>query len=87
MESKLTIEQSGTKVWKNEFGRYLRVDGPAIEYTDGRFNWMKDGLLHRLDGPASKTIYGTLYYYMNGIMIDVSSDEEFFRIIKLKSFL
>jgi hypothetical protein len=42
MESTCTIE-FGTKIWKNSKGKRHRIDGPAIEDTNGRKEyWYKD---------------------------------------------
>ena len=46
-------------------GRPHRLDGPAIEYSDGGKDWYKNGKLHRLDGPAS-TFEEDEYYFING---------------------
>ena len=29
-----------------------RIDGPAVEYTNGSKYWFVEGKYHRLDGPA-----------------------------------
>jgi hypothetical protein len=31
---------------------YHRVDGPAVEYSDGYKSWFKEGRLHRIGDPA-----------------------------------
>jgi hypothetical protein len=38
--------------YKNELGQLHRVDGPAIEWTDGTKSWWLNGKQHRIDGPA-----------------------------------
>ena len=38
--------------WRNDEGRRHRLDGPAIEWTDGDKEWWLNGRLHRLKGPA-----------------------------------
>ena len=39
MESKMTVDKNGNKVWNNSNGKLHRVDGPAIEYADGTKEW------------------------------------------------
>ena len=53
------------KIWKNEFGKYHREDGPAVECSGTRA-WYKNGKYHREDGPAVIWADGTYSYYLNG---------------------
>lgn len=39
--------------WKNLNGLYHRVDGPALEYSDGFKAWYINGQRHREDGQLS----------------------------------
>lgn len=41
----------GNKRWYKDY-HYHRLDGPAIEHTNGFKVWYVNGKLHRLDGPA-----------------------------------
>jgi hypothetical protein len=43
--------------------------------------------LHRLDGPAVERENGTNSWYIHGVRICVSSNEEFLRIVKMKELL
>ena len=43
---------NGTLRYYNAQGQLHRVHGPAVEYSDGSYEWRYHGLLHRLDGPA-----------------------------------
>ena len=43
-----------------------RVDGPAVEWGDGRNEWYQNGLLHRLGGPAIEGAGGHKAWYQNG---------------------
>jgi len=43
-----------------------RLDGPAIEYSDGDKEWYIEGKLHRLDGPADERSNGSKYWYVEG---------------------
>jgi hypothetical protein len=54
----------GRKYWSN--GELHRVDGPAIEFFDGRKFWYKNGELHRADGPAVEYSTGYKEYWVNG---------------------
>jgi hypothetical protein len=64
-KSKLEVDKYGTKRWL--LNRLLhRVDGPAIEYTDGNKRWYLNGELHRVDGPAVEYHCGAKKWYLNG---------------------
>jgi len=43
-----------------------KLNGPAIEYKDGRKEWRVNGKKHRLDGPAVTTNFGTKQWWVNG---------------------
>jgi hypothetical protein len=53
---------------------------------DGSKLWYQDGKLHKEDGPAIELANGDKEWYFEGEKIKISSQEEFERIIKLKSF-
>jgi hypothetical protein len=42
-----------------------RLDGPAIEFTDGEKHWYMHGKLHRLDGPAVEYPDGEKHWYVD----------------------
>ena len=65
-ESILEIDELGSIFWRNKSDRLHRLDGPAVEYSDGTKEWYCNGVLHRLDGPAHEDIYGTKQWYKNG---------------------
>jgi hypothetical protein len=44
------------KCWYQD-DKLHRVDGPAMEWSDGDRAWYQDGRLHRVDGPAVE-LYG-----------------------------
>jgi hypothetical protein len=46
------IDIHGTESWKNGWGNYHRLDGPAVTERGGRMRWYYNGKLHREDGPA-----------------------------------
>jgi hypothetical protein len=67
-ESTLEIDEFGTKTWMNKNGKLHRLDGPAIECTDGENHWYKHGKRHRLDGPAIEGIRGRKEWWVNGVI-------------------
>ena len=79
------INEFGTKRWYKE-GQLHREDGPAVEWVNGDKCWFKEGKYHREDGPAVELANGDkLYYYLHK-HIKCSSDEEYFKLLKLKAF-
>lgn len=55
-----------TKQWILD-GMYHRIDGPAIEYSDGTRHWYVNGVPSRVDGPAIEDASGNKYWYLNGV--------------------
>ena len=43
-----------------------RLDGPAVEWPDGRKEWAVNGEMHRLDGPAVEFDNGDKEYWVEG---------------------
>lgn len=74
-------------VWRNQADELHRVDGPAIEWHDGYKEWYLHGKIHRLDGPAIENSNGTKSWYYEGEFINCNSQQEFKRLIKLRTFL
>jgi hypothetical protein len=64
-ESTMTIEQDGTKTWRNLQGQYHRKDGPAIERANGTKVWYFNGQIHRDDGPAIERTFGAKEWWFN----------------------
>ena len=82
----LEIDSSGNKFWyKND--KLHREDGPAIEYVSGHKHWFIEDMWHREDGPAIEWPNGDFYWFIDGKEIEVSSNEEFLRLVKLKAFI
>lgn len=54
------------KKWFNEQDQYHRIDGPAIECTDGYRAWYVNDKRHRADGPAIEGADGYKAWYVNG---------------------
>ena len=52
-----------------------------------KFYYTENGILSRLDGPAYINLDGTELWYIDGERINVSSNEEFLRYVRLMSFI
>ena len=65
-ESTFTIDENGTKQWRNKDRVLHRIDGPAVEYTNRDKEWHKNGKLHRIDGPAIEYGNGNKTWYQMG---------------------
>lgn len=76
---------SGAKVWYS-YHKLHRINGPAIENSNGHKEWYQHGKLHRLDGPAVVNYNGDKNWYFHGEYIESSSQEEFENKIKLVPF-
>ena len=63
-----TIDKSGNKFWRVN-GLLHRLDGPALEWSNGYKEWHVNGLYHRLDGPAIEWSDGDKNWYANGKLI------------------
>jgi hypothetical protein len=87
MESKLTINEHGTKEWKLPNGKWHREDGPAIEWGDGSKEWYLNGFCHREDGPAIEYSDGDKSWYINGISYNEQEYKYEIRSRKLKQLL
>jgi hypothetical protein len=82
-DSEMFETPDGNKFWKNRAGKWHRLDGPAIEYSNGTKYWFNNGLYHRIDGPAIEYATGTKAYYLMGkiypkkeAFFDALTDEE-----------
>jgi hypothetical protein len=65
-EPTLKIDRFGTKRWRLPNGNLHRVDGPAIEFTNGIKTWRLNGGRHRVDGPAIEWANGDKAWYLEG---------------------
>lgn len=59
-------EEEDRTVWYKG-NDYHRLDGPAMEYHNGRTEWWVEGKRHHTNGPAITTADGTLYWFLNGV--------------------
>ena len=66
MKPRKHIHKTGTVTYMLN-GLYHRLDGPAIEATDGTKKWYVDGCYHRLDGPAIEYADGDKRWWINDI--------------------
>ncbi len=73
-ESTLEIDEFGNKWWKNKDGKIHRLDGPAIEFTDGYKEWWFKGRIHREDGPAVIFPTGEKNWWLNRINYQTKED-------------
>jgi hypothetical protein len=64
----IEIDEDGDKFYFKDREMFIlhRVDGPAIEWSDGSKEWYLDGKLHREDGPAVEWLNVSKDWYMNG---------------------
>ena len=49
----------------DDYGKYHREDGPAIELANGHKEYWINGKLHREDGPAIIYKDGSKFWYIN----------------------
>ena len=52
--------------WYNLEGQRHRLDGPAVEWSDGHKEWCVNDKLHREDGPAIEWSDGSKSWWING---------------------
>jgi hypothetical protein len=85
----IIYDRKNNEYWYDNCRYHHRDGGPAIMFEDGSFIWYKHGLKHRLDGPAvfhnnhRYNCKDDKEWWIDGEQL---SEEEFIRIMKLKSF-
>ncbi len=79
------IDSDGNKSWYIN-GRLHREGGPAVEYANGTKEWRINGKYHREDGPAIEFADGSKLWFVHGKQIHCKTNEEFLKLMKLKSF-
>ena len=67
MKNGLIINRYGRKQWYLN-GKCHRIDGPAVELTNGTKKWYLNGLLHRIDGPAIVYANGDKEWWLNRVI-------------------
>ena len=70
-KSTMAVDKYGNKFWKNNKGQLHRVNGPALEWTDGTKQWFVNGDRHREDGPAVEWSRGGKEWWENGKLIKI----------------
>lgn len=65
-EPTLTVDDYGTKHWRNADGLLHNPDGPAVEWSNGSKEYYINDQLHRTDGPAVEHPNGDKEYWVNG---------------------
>jgi len=64
--STMSIDEVGNEVWNNAVGEHHREDGPAFIYTNGSYEWWRNGQIHRDGAPAVGHPDGTKEWYKDG---------------------
>jgi hypothetical protein len=80
-EQYIRINKYGDKFYyKDKAMKILhRLDGPAVEWSNGDKIWFVNGKRHRLDGPAIEYSTGSKAWYVDGEYLT----EEEFNVIEL----
>ena len=66
-EVTMEVDNFGNKRWRNKNGKLHRLDGPAVELSNGGKRWYLNGRLHREGGPAVEHSDGHKEWWLNGI--------------------
>ena len=62
----VVVDSYGTRRYYNSADQPHRLDGPAVERSDGTKEWWLNGQLHRINGPAVEYATGTKEWWLNG---------------------
>jgi hypothetical protein len=95
------ISKDGDEFWYDDDWKFHREDGPAFSFTNiidktrKTHMWFKHGIYHRLDGPAiysffdnSHRLEGPIFeWWIEGTKINCKDNDEFLRIVKMRSLL
>jgi len=67
-EQYIHIDTDGTKRYYKDkaMNMHHRLDGPAVQYTNGYKAWLVDGKRHRTDGPAIISADGNKSWWVGG---------------------
>lgn len=80
MEYRVTVNDTLTE-WRYK-NKLHRIDGPAVEWTNGTKEWFIDGVPHRTDGPALLLPDGRKFWIINGNQM---TEEEFNKYVGNKT--
>ena len=61
----VTVDQWGTRRYRNSQDELHRQHGPAVEYLTGTKYWFLNGQRHRIDGPAMEYADGDKSWWLN----------------------
>jgi len=67
-EVTMRVDNFGNKFWRNKNGELHRLDGPAVEYSDGHKEWWLNGRRHREGGPAFEVANDRKEWWLNGLL-------------------
>ena len=77
----MTIGPTGSVQYTNSEGKLHRENGPA-QITDLHSFWLRNGILHRTDGPAVEWFDGKFEeYYIDGVKLTREEFDERTRYI------
>ena len=65
---RIEVDTRGTRRYYNSANQLHRIDGPALECSNGHKEWLQNGLPHRADGPAIVYTNGTKHWCRNGLL-------------------
>ena len=68
LKYRIEVDKRGTRRYFNGANQLHRLNGPAIECSDGHKEWIQNGLRHRTDGPAIELADGTKHWCRNGLL-------------------
>ena len=91
------ILPTGEYLWVNNNNKYYYKDNaysvlhrendlPAYEGFNGTKEWFADGKYHRENGSAIEYANGDKFWYLNGEILPVNTQEEFEKYKKFKHF-
>jgi hypothetical protein len=78
MKQGLIIDGKGNKHWYLN-DQLHRVDGPAVEWSNGFTSWFLNGKLHRENGPACELPNGDKEWFLNHKLV-YSKDENYLHL-------
>jgi len=61
--SRIEVDEYGNKQYLNDEGNYHRLDGPAVEWSNGSKRWYINGNSHRNIDPSSEWWDGEKRWY------------------------
>ena len=66
LKYRVEVDEHGNRRYYNALGQLHRLDGPAIERSDGTKEWCQNGLRHRDAGPAVEHMDGSRMWLLYG---------------------